>query len=70
MAIHTDFLWGVHNFGILVFPTISFTRREAIRLALSLTTEHANEIRPTVKNLKKHCPFYQVVRLSVAWEKP
>lgn len=59
--------WAVHNYGILVYQTISGTRREAIASALSMGIVQG-DIRPTVANLKKHCPWYKVVKVSIDWE--
>lgn len=68
MKHHDDTLWGIHNYGILVCPTIQPTRRAAISYALSLSVPDAGEIQPTEKNLKKHCPYYRAVKLSISWD--
>ena len=68
MKKHRDTFWGVHNYGILVSTTIHPTRRDAIASALSLSVLDASQIRPTVANLKKHCPYYRVVKMTITWD--
>lgn len=67
MKEHRETAWGIHNYGILVYATISPTRRGAIKAAMSHSLVDL-EVMPTTKNIKKYCPWYQVVKLSISWK--